>query len=76
MTDNGFNHQQYSDYLNPHTTALDAYRQVVSLRDCLPPSKFATTLKNVKIYYISDLNVCDMTHEMVQGAGSVLISLV
>ncbi|CAA7259352.1 unnamed protein product [Cyclocybe aegerita] len=63
----GFHHHQYSDRRWDNTNALAVYLVMVQLHLCLPPSKFATTVKSIKMHHFTDLNVFDQTHELILG---------
>ncbi|PIL24475.1 hypothetical protein GSI_14229 [Ganoderma sinense ZZ0214-1] len=60
----GFVHHQYSDYRHPNITAWEAYNAMVNLVYMEPFSKLATTVKGMKLHYISDLNLLDATNEV------------
>lgn len=63
----GYIHHQYSDYSCDTTTALLTLTVMLGLRWIRPPVKLATTLKGVKMHFISDNSIWNMTEGMQLG---------
>ncbi|TFK47239.1 hypothetical protein OE88DRAFT_1666604 [Heliocybe sulcata] len=64
---NGFRKHQYSDFRRDGTSLLNTFLTMITLRVMAPPSKLATTLKGVKMHFISDMTICDQTRELRLG---------
>jgi hypothetical protein len=63
----GFIHHQYSVRRKDNATALGTYYAMTNLRFALPYSKLATTVKGMKMHYMSHLFVMDQTVELSLG---------
>ncbi|KAI1791673.1 hypothetical protein LXA43DRAFT_888760 [Ganoderma leucocontextum] len=66
----GFFHHQYSDHRHMNTTAWDAYVTMVNLVVIRPPNKLSTTVKGLKLHHISDMNLMDVTNEVMLGGNA------
>lgn len=65
----GYEQCQYSDWLNVDTTAADTYMMMLSLMRIKPPGKLQSTLKGVKIYYLTDPGGLDGTNTIELGGA-------
>ncbi|KAM5538026.1 hypothetical protein V8D89_008223 [Ganoderma adspersum] len=70
LREDGFLHHQYSDHRNLNVAAWDAYQTMVNLTYIDPPSKLATTVKGIKMHYISDMNLMDASNQVMLGGNA------
>ncbi|KAI0329525.1 hypothetical protein GY45DRAFT_1415757, partial [Cubamyces sp. BRFM 1775] len=69
LTEFGFHQHQYSDYCCPNTAAEYAFVTALWLSSICLPSKLSTTVRGLKIHYISDLNLLDITCHVKLGGN-------
>ena len=63
----GFNRHQYSDYSQPNVSAWVTYTTMLALTDITPPGKLSTTLGSLKMHFIPDIHIFDVTDSMKLG---------
>ncbi len=57
----GFQRHQYSDYRNLNVAAIWTFWIMLSLRHIKPPGKLPTTVSGLKMHYIPDFALMDVT---------------
>ncbi|EJF66302.1 hypothetical protein BD309DRAFT_1078627 [Dichomitus squalens] len=63
----GFGHHQYSDHCHTEVAALEAYQVMIDLTHIRPNNKLSTTVKGLKLHYIHDMNLMDVSNEVKLG---------
>jgi virulence-associated protein VapD len=60
---NGWNffRDQYSDYINPNTTAITTWLAMMSLESIQPPPKFSSTVRRIRMQRHDMLNIMDVS---------------
>lgn len=66
---NGFVHHQYSDQRQDNITALFTFLTMLRLVIILPLDKLPTTIKGLKMHYIDDMALFDVTDEVRLGGN-------
>ena len=66
LQNHGFHWRQYSDWLCQDIEAIEAYWAMVRLKRILPPGKFETTVKSIKMHLVT-LEEFDATPDIQLG---------
>ena len=66
LQNRGFQQRQYSDWLCQDIEAIEAYWVMIRLKRILPPGKFESTIKNVKMHLVT-LEGFDVTPDIQLG---------
>ena len=63
----GFVRHQYSDYTRDSMTAAGTWLVMVNLRMIEPPGKLQSTMKSLKMHFITDIASYDVTNRLRLG---------
>ncbi|OSX58440.1 hypothetical protein POSPLADRAFT_1067476 [Postia placenta MAD-698-R-SB12] len=66
---NGFVHHQYSDHRKDNVMAVIAFLTMIQLVTIPPFDKLSTTIKGLKMHYIDDMALLDVTDEVRLGGN-------
>ncbi|TCD64271.1 hypothetical protein EIP91_004310 [Steccherinum ochraceum] len=69
LKEDGYHHHQYSDHCKMNIPAIEAFQDMIELALITPDSKLATTIKGMKMHYIDDLALLDVSQEVMLGGN-------
>lgn len=67
LQQHGFHRQQYSDYTGVGVNVVFAWHTMLSLRNILPPGKFESTVKGLKMFSYSHFHLMEVSHHVRLG---------